>query len=89
MLVIPGFYDNVSNYIWVTVGSDNKVKKIDPATGNIVGDYDVPGFPYAIVFDGTYMWVTQGDLNTVAKIRTSDGVILGTYDADAARRYYL
>ena len=73
-------YDNVSNYIWVTVGGDNKVKKIDPATGGIVGDYDVPG-PYAIVFDGTYMWVTEGILNKVAKIRTSDGAILATYDA--------
>ncbi|MGD0279663.1 MAG: YncE family protein [Smithella sp.] len=77
-------YDNVSNYIWVAVCSDNKVIKIDPATGNIVGDYDVPGFPYAIVFDGTYMWVTQGDLNTVAKIRTSDGTILATYNAGVA-----
>ena len=74
-------YDKVSKYIWVTVCGDNKVKKIDPVTNKIVGDYTVPGYPYAIVFDGTCMWVTQVLLNTVAKIRTSDGAILATYNA--------
>jgi DNA-binding beta-propeller fold protein YncE len=77
-------YDKVSKKIWVTVGGDNKVKKIDPATNQIIGNYSVPGFPYAIVFDGTFMWVTQGMLNTVAKIRTSDGAILARYNAGVA-----
>jgi len=77
-------YDPSANCIWVTVGGDNKVDKIDATTATIVGQYAVPGFPYAISFDGSCMWVTQASLNTVAKIRTSDGSILGTYNAGVA-----
>ncbi|MEI6209950.1 MAG: YncE family protein [Desulfuromonadales bacterium] len=77
-------YDNSANRIWVTIGSDNKVKKINPDTGEIEGTYDVPGYPYAMVFDGTSIWVTQGILNTVVKLRTSDGAIIGTYNAGVA-----
>ena len=76
-------YDNVAHAIWVTVGGDNKVDKIDSSTGAVT-QYAVPGSPYAIAFDGTYLWVTQALLNTVAKIRTSDGTILGTYNAGVA-----
>jgi hypothetical protein len=74
-------YDNVEKRIWVTIGSDNKVKKINPDTGVIEGNYDVPGFPYAAVFDGINIWVTQGLLGTVVKLRPSDGAVLGTYGA--------
>ncbi len=77
-------YDSAANAIWLTVGGDNKVDKIDATTGTIVSQYAVPGFPYAIVSDGTCMWVTQGTLNTVAKLRISDGAILGTYPAGVA-----
>ena len=77
-------YDNIANRVWVTVCGDDKVKKINPDTGEIEGNYDVPGYPYAIVFDGTYMWVTQGVLDNVVKIRPSDGAIVGTYNAGFA-----
>ena len=74
-------YDYVANTMWVTVNGDNKVDKIDVNTGTVLGQYAVPGSPYAIAFDGTCMWVTQASANTVVKIRTSDGAILGTYGA--------
>jgi DNA-binding beta-propeller fold protein YncE len=76
-------YDDVARQIWVTIGTDDKVKKINVDTGEIVGDYDVPGFPYAIVFDGAYMWITRGD-GTVVKIHPGDGTIAGTYNAGFA-----
>lgn len=77
-------YDDVAKRVWVSIGTDNKVKKIDPETGAVEGDYAVPGFPYAMLFDGTSIWVTQGLLNTVVKLRTSDGAIIGSYDAGVA-----
>jgi YVTN family beta-propeller protein len=74
-------YDDASKHVWVTLCGDNKIAEIDAATDAVVGDFDLPGSPYAIAFDGACLWVTQAALNTVAKVDTGNGAVVGTYDA--------
>lgn len=70
------------NYIWITDETDNKIRKINPVSGELVtgcDDVSVGSKPVSAVFDGTYVWVANYGNDTVSKISASNCSKIGDY----------
>lgn len=73
--------------VWCTVGSQNKVKRIDPATGAITGEMTTPTMPFRGWFDGTNNWVACFDANVVLKFSPS-GAPLKTVSVGSSPNWF-
>lgn len=56
-------------YVWVTNSGDDTVMRLDPRSGEVVGEpISVPGQPVGVTADEGAVWVTSNDANTVTRI---------------------
>ena len=67
-------------HIWASSRTQDAVRKFDPATGQILGTYEVGDSPDQIVFDGTHIWVANSGDGTITKLVATSGELIGTYD---------
>jgi len=64
--------------IWVTIAGSNYVKRINAATGVVVGAPIPVGLgPVGVAFDGTNIWVTNVGSNNVTRINAATGAVVG------------
>jgi Collagen triple helix repeat (20 copies) len=70
-------------YLWVCSASANAVLKLDPGSGQVLGNYTVGQQPESICFDGAYVWIANQGSNNVSKL-ARDGSAIGTYDVETA-----
>ncbi len=55
--------------LWATDILQQKLKRINRATGAVIEDIDVGAVPTGILFDGTYIWLTSQGSNSILIIR--------------------
>lgn len=66
--------------LWITQYGNGKLVRMDPATGEVVKEYDLPagpkGRPYAVTVDGAgQVWANEISVDTVVRLDPSDGEI--------------
>ena len=62
--------------IWVTIAGSNYVKRINAATGAVVGaPITVGAAPLGVAFDGTNIWVANTGSNYVTRINAATGAV--------------
>jgi DNA-binding beta-propeller fold protein YncE len=63
-------------FLWVADGGDNRLKKVNPANGQVVQMVDVGNGPAYLVFDGTNIWVPNFFSHSVTVVRAATGQVL-------------
>ena len=73
--------------LWLAGGTDQAIHAIDPATGQMIRSFSIPGtiYPSGISFGGGVLWVmgAVGAGGTIYKLNPEDGSLLGTITVPA------
>jgi DNA-binding beta-propeller fold protein YncE len=67
------------SYLWLASDNDNRIYKLDPENGDIVGDIPSPGLsPRDLAFDGQYLWNVDSDVvfGKIFQIDPTTGVVI-------------
>ncbi len=70
-------------YVWATDYVEDKVTKIDPRTGTIVGSYDAGDTPDMAASDGRTLWVTNWSPGRITLLSLDDGSFQGWLGTDS------
>jgi len=77
------------NYIWVGFWNSKTLKKLHPATGEVVESFSVSGRPYGLAIDSDgIIWVASRDPepHRLVKVHPQDGEI-ASYDSPVGKMY--
>jgi DNA-binding beta-propeller fold protein YncE len=64
--------------LWVASWQTNKIRKLDPNTGAVLGDYSTGRMPSDLAYDGDYIWIANFDDNTLSRLDAETGASPGT-----------
>jgi streptogramin lyase len=63
---------------------ENKLVKVDPASGAVVSSYATDAAPTSVIFDGVSIWVATDISHTLTEYSIVDGSVLNRFDLGSA-----
>lgn len=76
-----------SDSVWMTVGKDGALERIDPATGVVRQTIHVPAGSYNVLYSDGRIWITNPKESQVTIIDAATGKSLGTAPAGPGARW--
>lgn len=68
-------------FLWAADGTQGRIGKIDPSTGDVVASFDSPGpDPRGLAWDGRYLWNADWTNREIYQLDTA-GTVLRTFSA--------